>query len=188
MSGIKETVLKFTNTVAKTSGELVKSTKLSINLASEEDKLKSLYTEIGKKVHEIYIYGGTLGAAFDDNIRSVEAQQEKIKDLRNKIDAVKGTKTCFKCGKTMERSAEFCPKCGQRADAAPDAGYKSYGVNPSQSAAEYDAPPDRRETAPPVPIEEPPEPPAQTTVKTCVLCGKENEIDSRFCLHCGRVL
>jgi len=167
MEDIKGTLYKITNTIAKTSGELIKSTKLTINLASEEDKLKALYQEIGKKVHEIYIYGGTLGSAFDENIKLVEAQQEKIRDIKSRIDAVKGTKPCVKCGRTMDKNADFCPKCGQKNGDAP---YSEDIPEPNES---------------PLPVfnEEP-----AVKMKICGLCGKENEIDSKFCLHCGRAL
>ena len=171
MNDIKGTVLKFTNTIAKTSGELIKSTKLSINLASEEEKLKNLYTEIGKKVHEIYIYGGALGAAFDEHIKLVEAQRDKISELKNRIDAVKGTKTCVKCGRTMDRAAEFCPKCGQRSADAP------YSAEPEALGEPAAEPPAGNQTAE-----------AGPPVKVCALCGKENENNAKFCFHCGRVL
>jgi len=175
MSELKETVLKITNTIARTSGELIKSTRLSIALASEEDKLKALYVEIGKKVHEIYTYGGTLGAAFDENVKLVEEQREKIKDIKTKIDAVKGTKTCQKCGKSMDHNAEFCPKCGRRAE-------YPYGTESEAPAAEeepYANDPEPFET-----IQTPP----PVTVKTCALCGKENTADLKFCYHCGRAM
>jgi len=175
MSEAKETFLRITNTITRTSGEFIKSARLSINLASEEDRLKTLYTEIGKKVHEIYAYGGTLGAAFDENIAAVELQQEKINDLKNKIDAVKGTKSCAGCGKTMDRGAEFCPKCGRRTGEP-----REIKKDREPYAANAGAAPDDPPVTDPAPSAVP--------VKTCGLCGKENEADSKFCFHCGRVL
>ena len=168
MSDLKETALRLANTITKTSGELVKTTKLSFNLSSEKDKLKALYMEIGKKVHEIYIYGGSLGAAFDDKIKVLDAQVEKIKNLEAQINLVKGNKDCAKCGKTMERNAEFCPKCGQ----------KSGETVSAAKTAPAEAP------APKVSVEPAPAP----AVKVCSLCEKENTLDSKFCFHCGRVL
>jgi len=171
MSELKETVFKITSSITKTSGEIFKSAKLSINLAAEEDRLKSIYTDIGKKVHEIYIYGGSLGAAFDDKIELAEAQQKKINDLKNRIDAVKGTKTCAVCGKTMEKNAEFCPKCGNKSG---EAVVKNIIAAPTtQQADEPDAQYERS---------------AEPGGKTCPICGKINEDGVRFCYHCGRVL
>ena len=170
MSDLKDTIFKFTSSVAKTSGEIVKSTKLSINLASEEDKLKAMYIEMGKKVHEIYSYGGSLGHAFDDNIKKVEGQLEKIKNIRNQIDVVKGTKTCSKCGKSMTRSAEFCPKCGN----------KTGDLDVPETVSTQPAL--QTEVVMPASATE-----AQT-VKKCNACGYENNEETKFCLHCGRIL
>jgi len=175
MSELKETVVKITNSITKTSGEIFKNAKLSINLASEEEKLKSIYNEIGKKVHEIYIYGGSLGTAFDDKIKLAEAQQEKINDLRNRIDAVKGTKTCVSCGKTMEKNAEFCPKCGH---------HSGEPVVRNKTAEEYVQFPDEPVVTD---VQNPPAAPGPG-VKVCPICGRQNEDGVRFCYHCGRVL
>ena len=178
MSELKETVFKITNSITKTSGEIFKSAKLTINLASEEDKLKSIYTEIGKKVHEIYIYGGTLGAAFDDKIELAEAQQKKINDLKNRIDAVKGTKTCAACGKTTEKNAEFCPKCGHRSGEPVVKSEKA--ALKTQPANEPDASDE--------PVLQDVRPMSAPAGKACPICGKINEDGVRFCYHCGRVL
>ena len=169
MNDLKETIVKFTNSVTKTSGEILKSTKLSLSLSSEEDKLKALYLEIGKKVHEIYSYGGSLGEAFDEKIKLVEAQAEKIKELKNRIDDVRGTKSCPNCGKSIDRNNEFCPKCG----------HKTAEVSSTPSVPVEFAVNEEASTAPPV---------SEPSAKICGLCGKENPGESRFCFHCGRVI
>ena len=181
MSDIKETVIKFANTITKTSGEIVKTTKLSISLSSEEDKLKTMYAEIGKKVHEIYMYGGSIGAAFDDQIKLVETQREKIDNLRNQINIVKGNKDCAKCGKTMEKNAEFCPKCGHRAADAAYADVTEPPAGPPQAENAAAKPFWREEAAPVVEV-------CAEVKKVCSLCGKENNKESKFCYHCGRVI
>ena len=118
MNDLKDTLLRFTKGVSKTSGEILKSTKLSLALASEEDKLKQLYMEIGKKVHEIYQYGGTLGKFFDEKYAEIQQTETAIFELKNQMNMIKGVKSCTKCGASIERSAEFCPKCGYHLDTA----------------------------------------------------------------------
>ncbi|MCL2461888.1 MAG: zinc-ribbon domain-containing protein [Defluviitaleaceae bacterium] len=122
MDDIKGTLFKITKGVGKSSSNLLKSAKLSMNLASEEDNLKKIYIDIGKKVHEIYLYGGSLGKVFDDKYREIVESEARINGLREKINAVKGAQVCPKCGKTIDRAAEFCPKCGFRIQEGADGG------------------------------------------------------------------
>ncbi|MDR1640885.1 MAG: zinc ribbon domain-containing protein [Clostridiales bacterium] len=164
MSELKDTLMKITKTVTKTSSELVKSTKLSMALATEEDKLKGLYYDIGKKVHEIYIYGGSLGKFFDEKYKEIMEAEGKISEIRTQLDFAKGLKSCPKCGKPIDKSAGFCPKCGAKIDSMAD--YER-PVAPQPNASEEAARPAK---------------------KTCSACHTENEPGTKFCLRCGRML
>jgi len=198
MQDFRETIVNITKNVTKTSGDLLKTTKLGISLSSEETNLKNLYIEIGKKVHEIYQYGGSLGKFFDEKHKELEACERKISEFKEQISQIKGTRECNKCGKTVERTSEYCPKCGMRVtDALP----------PSETATIPSVPPPipstvsinepAPTTAVPVPqtisVPEPvpqtisvPEPVPQTRV--CRVCGVANQLSSKFCLSCGRIL
>ncbi|MDR1540011.1 MAG: zinc ribbon domain-containing protein [Clostridiales bacterium] len=177
MNEIKETFLKITKSVTRTSSELVKSTKLSMALASEEDNLKKIYMEIGKKVHEIYAYGGSLGKFFDDKFKEIVEAENRVKDIQSQLDAAKGLKSCPKCGKSIDRNAEFCPKCGTKVDL-------SHGVNDGAVSEPQSTLPRTSEIAsgqsaakqtPPLP-------------RICSACHAENEANTKFCLNCGRML
>ena len=211
MSDIRETLTNFTKNVTKSSGDLFKSTRLSMSVSTEQNNLKNLHLEIGKKVHEIYQYGGSLGKFFDEKYREIEACELKIEELKEQISLIKGTRECSKCGKQAERTAEFCPKCGIRLAASSDA-----VAAPVQAApAGYDSPapgidietvaqhmPSSIETAAPSPSETihpaeavphlptssapPPDPPK--TTRHCRVCGMENDITTKFCLSCGRIV
>ena len=65
MNDLRGTLANITKNVTKTSGDFLRTTKLSMSLSTEETNLKNLYMDIGKKVHEIYQYGGSLGKFFD---------------------------------------------------------------------------------------------------------------------------
>jgi len=199
MGDLKDTLMKFTKGVTKTSGELLKSTKLSLALASEEDKLKQIYTEIGKKVHEIYQYGGSLGKFFDEKYLEIQKTEAGIQSLRDQMDTVKGVRTCSKCGASVERTAGFCPKCGAQMDLAasvpaarepavrPDPPVKPdppVRPDPVVNAAPAVRPDSAVNPAPPG---NPPPVPRQEK-KICRNCQAENEPGSKFCLTCGRLL
>ena len=173
MNNLKETLLKFSRGVTKTSGEMIKSTKLALALSSEEDKLKQVYIEIGKKTHEIYQYGGTLGKFFDEKYVEIQQIETAIQELKTQMDTVKGVKSCPKCDANVQRNASFCPKCGHKMNSVND------------SSPEEPLP--KQENSLPINEEQTKEQ-SQTNSVLCRHCQSENEQSSRFCLTCGRIL
>jgi len=160
MSDLRETLFNITKSATKTTGDLFKTTKLNMGLANEQTALKNLYMEIGKKVHEIYQYGGTLGKFFDEKYLELEAAERKIAEIKEQIAVIKGVRECPKCAKPVERSAEFCPKCGIRLE--------------PQGLPTVDLP---QETQPP-----------PVAGKACRICKTDNEPNAKFCLSCGRIV
>jgi len=183
MADIKSKVFNLTNNIAKSSGDFVRNTKLNIELANQEEHLKSIYIEVGKKVHEIYSFGGSLGSAFDDLYKDLVVCEGQIRDLKKRIDTVKGVNTCEKCGRNVDRGSEFCPNCGARM--YPAAEYSAVAVQAADKAPEITA--TEQDTAVTEPVhgikcEEAP------AVKKCPVCLSENPEGTKFCLGCGRVI
>ncbi|MCL2665410.1 MAG: zinc-ribbon domain-containing protein [Defluviitaleaceae bacterium] len=182
MSDIKGTIYKVTKNVTTTSGNLIKTAKLSINLTNEQEILKGIYIEIGKRVHEIYTHGGSLGGYFDEKYTEIVRTTEKIENIKEKINVVKGTRICPKCGKPTVRTAEFCPKCG--ADLNDDADETEYGYEiETEHEYENEHKALSKPHAPPVPEEH-----TQASNIKCRTCGADNGTDTKFCLSCGRIL
>ena len=179
MDDVKKGVANVARSIAKGSGTLIKTTKLTLDLSSEESKLKTLYTEIGKKVHEIYSYGGSLGEFFDKSYQDILEHQRKIDDLREALDIAKGVKTCPKCGKTSPRVSVFCPKCGEGMTDVPEK--TEVGAAPCRPHSD-----DVPAPAPAPPSHESPQPNPKGRI--CNVCGKTNDPFDRFCLSCGRIL
>lgn len=175
MEDIKGALSKITRTITKTSGDVVKTTKLNINLASEEEKLKALYIDIGKKVHEIYAYGGSLGEFFDNKYNELLTVKENIDRIKSEIDSVKGTKTCSNCGKTISKSSEFCPKCGMKMDNSFN--NINQNVVPNNNITEQHN----------FNVEENQNKDLHKT-KICSVCKCENRAEDKFCISCGRIL
>jgi len=190
MDNIKDTITNVTKTFYKTSKGFLKSTKLTMDLAGEESKLKAIYIEIGKKVHEIYTYGGSLGKFFDERYQELLDCENRIDALRKELDEAKGSRTCAKCAKTVSYSAEFCPKCGTKVNEAADPG-RTYSPPMIETSAGYEPQkhreveaPERYEYVEPAPSGEP----AAAKEKKCQICGRENAAENKFCFSCGRIL
>jgi len=188
MADIKDALTSFAKNATKTSGDFFKTTKLTLAVSTEQNNLKNLYHEIGKKVHEIYQYGGTLGKFFDEKYLELEACESKITELKEQISQIKGTRECIKCGKTAERTAEFCPKCGVRMAVISTSEVDPIPPQPMQTQEESVAP-EPYVTAPqssPAPPQPSPPPPKST--RKCRVCGAENDANTKFCLSCGRIV
>ena len=189
MADIRDAIANITKNVTKTSGDLFKSTKLSMAVTTEQNTLKNLYLEVGKKVHEIYQYGGSLGKFFDEKYREIEACELKIEELKEQINQIKGTRECSKCGKTAERTAEFCPKCGVRMAAMAEPDHSPQQAPPADIAMPEITPSPTPHTEAPAPeIPEPPVSPAAKATRNCRVCGTANDETTKFCLSCGRMV
>ncbi|MCL2397925.1 MAG: zinc ribbon domain-containing protein [Defluviitaleaceae bacterium] len=178
MDDLKKGIVGVTRAITKGSGTLIKTTKLTLNLSSEEAKLNNMYTEIGKKVHEIYSYGGSLGEFFDTKYQEILAQQRKIEDIKSALDIAKGAITCPKCGKSSPRTTIYCPKCGDTIGEAPETTPTVVG---EYTQHQVQAPHLEPNQAPAIPPEMP-------KTKVCNVCNSTNADTDRFCLSCGRIL
>ena len=112
MNGVRETLGGIARTVTQSSKDMIKTTKLSMDLSGEENALKNIYLDIGKKVREVYSYGGSLGEFFDGKYAEIVRAEARIADIKGRINLAKGRKNCPKCGFAADKEAEFCPKCG----------------------------------------------------------------------------
>ncbi|MCL2576620.1 MAG: zinc ribbon domain-containing protein [Defluviitaleaceae bacterium] len=173
MSDLRDTITNAAKTAAKTSGDLLKSAKLNMNLSSAESSLKNLHSEIGKKVHEIYQNGGSLGEWFDGKYLEILETENKISEIKEQLDELKGVRKCPKCEKTSDRTSEFCSKCGMRFPI----------VSEETVATEAEIPPEPQQEEPPD-IQRMSPPPT----KKCRVCSTENEMSTKFCFSCGRIL
>lgn len=186
MSDLKESIGKAVKGITKGSGQLIKTTSLSIKLSSEESSLKTIYQDIGKSVHEIYKHGGSLGALFDGKYEEILECEARIREIRERLEIAKGTVTCSRCGATSKRGSAFCPKCGEGLEGAvavaepPKAAEVVSVPNaPSVPNALGDSPLERG-TVPVVP-------PAPSG-KVCGQCGTGNDAGERFCISCARII
>lgn len=88
MEEIKSMINKIGKNITKTSKDIIKNTKLSMQLSSQEEKLRNVYIETGKKVYEIYSYGGNIGEFFDEKYKQMLDIEKEISVIKSKIVVV----------------------------------------------------------------------------------------------------
>ena len=99
---------------AKKSGDIVEVTKLNMSIGTEEDKIETVYTEIGKAVYDIYTKGEDVGEEFRDLCEKIRTHQKNIEEIKQKILELKNVKLCPSCSTELELDIAFCPKCGTK--------------------------------------------------------------------------
>lgn len=111
---VAKTLESGANKVAKKSGVLVEISKLNINVASEEEKAKNLYEQLGKAIFEDYTKGHTVDEAMIGDCNDILEIEKNIKELKVRINILKNIKKCPNCDTEMKLNTVYCPKCGAK--------------------------------------------------------------------------
>lgn len=117
MSVFENLTKKVTETAkaaARKSGDIVEVTKLNMNISSEEDKIKKVYTDIGKTVYESFDKGEEIPDNFKELCEKVRVHFKNIEEMKEKILELKSVKICPSCEAELDADVAFCPKCGTK--------------------------------------------------------------------------
>lgn len=114
LDNLTRKVTETAKTAAKKSGELVETTKISMAISGEEEKINKAYAQIGKDIYEAYAAGYEIPKGFEEKCLEIKSIQNEINSLKEKIAELKGIKYCIQCGSEMERNVVFCSKCGTK--------------------------------------------------------------------------
>ena len=107
---IQEKISATGNVVAKKTMDIADLTKASIKLATEEEKLDKVFSEVGKVYYEQY--KDDPDVKLKGYIAQIELMKEQIEELRAMVHTLKGEQPCSQCGKATKNHAKFCSHCG----------------------------------------------------------------------------
>ena len=100
-------------TAVKKTGEAAEAAKLTLALKSEQKKLDSLFTVLGKLFYE-QTKGTDVRAQIVAQIMEIEEQKQIIDDLKATMIENSGKIICDSCGKEIDLEHPFCPECGKK--------------------------------------------------------------------------
>ncbi len=103
-----------TQTAAKKSNELVETTKINVEIKSEEDKIGKLYLEIGKKVYENCSIDDEIFKGFKEICDQIENSKTKIEKLKERALKMKNIKLCSNCNEELSKDNKYCDQCGMK--------------------------------------------------------------------------
>lgn len=121
MSVLDNITRKVTDTAkaaAKKSGSVVEVTKLNMNINAEEDKVRKIYSDMGKQLYEDYTEGKSVGEKLLEHCIKIDEIITNIDEMREKILELRNVKACPNCGMELDIEMDYCYKCGRKQDEA----------------------------------------------------------------------
>lgn len=100
--------------VAVKSGTIIETTKLSMEISSDEKMIRDIYVKIGEKIYNDYKENKISDKNLISKCEEINHLQKEINSIRKQILKINDKKACKKCGAEMERRATYCPKCGKQ--------------------------------------------------------------------------
>jgi len=121
LDSITRKVTDTAKAAAKISGSVVEITKLNMSINAEEEKIRKLYTEIGKQLYEDYTDGKAVSEELLRKCVKIDDIFENIADMKDKILELRNVKACPNCGTILDIEMEYCHKCGKKQEDIPEA-------------------------------------------------------------------
>lgn len=84
--------------------------KLSMKLDEEQRKLDKLYKQLGEAYSKAEIT--EVPAEFITYIDDINSSRNRISEIQNELDILKGHTRCPKCLAYVKKEDSFCAKCG----------------------------------------------------------------------------
>lgn len=110
----KDGAVKLTRSVIDRTNNVVSQTKLKFAINETEDKIKDIYTEIGKAVYERYAASGEVYDTVSERCGKIEDLKAEAKDLKEQLAQLKETVRCPACDAYNHTDDVYCLKCGEK--------------------------------------------------------------------------
>ncbi len=97
--------------VTQKAKDLTDSAKLSMEIRSNEDMVRHLYTEIGRQYYEEH---KNEKASPYEEMDQIKELLEAIDNMKKELLVRKGAKVCPRCGKQVQLQDVYCKCCGAK--------------------------------------------------------------------------
>ena len=116
LDNITKRVSDTAKAAAKKSGSVVEVTKLNMNISTEEEKVRKIYSDIGKQLYVDYTEGKIVGEKLLEYCTRIDEIIANIDEMREKILGLRNVKACPNCGMELDIEMDYCYKCGRKQD------------------------------------------------------------------------
>lgn len=111
LSGVTDTVAKTSENVMKKSSTAIEIQKAKLKKVSLEGDMKELYASLGKLYFEKYA-DGDMPKEMAELCEKITSCQHAINEAEQRAALLKGVVICSNCQAEVDKDAFYCPKCG----------------------------------------------------------------------------
>lgn len=111
LSGVTDTVAKTSENVMKKSSTAIEIQKAKLKRVSLEGDMKELYASLGKLYFEEYA-DGDMPKEMAELCEKITSCQHAINEAEQRTALLKGVVICSNCQAEVDKDASYCPKCG----------------------------------------------------------------------------
>ena len=103
---------ELTESAARKATDIADLAKLKLELADNENAIKTTYEAIGRLTYQAARDGSEDNDTLAELMKQVDELTVVNAELIDKIDRNRNRKTCSACGTANEESASYCKHCG----------------------------------------------------------------------------
>lgn len=111
LSGVTDTVAKTSENVMKKSSTAIEIQKAKLKRVSLEGDMKELYASLGKLYFEEYA-DGDMPKEMAELCEKITSCHHAINEAEQRAALLKGVVICSNCQAEVDKDASYCPKCG----------------------------------------------------------------------------
>ena len=111
LSGVTDTVAKTSENVMKKSSTAIEIQKAKLKKVSLEGDMKELYASLGKLYFEEYA-DGDMPKEMAELCEKITSCPHAINEAEQRAALLKGVVICSNCQAEVDKDASYCPKCG----------------------------------------------------------------------------
>ena len=111
LSGVTDTVAKTSENVMKKSSTAIEIQKAKLKRVSLEGDMEELYASLGKLYFEEYA-DGDMPKEMAELCEKITSCQHAINEAEQRAALLKGVVICSNCQAEVDKDASYCPKCG----------------------------------------------------------------------------
>ncbi len=99
---------------AKKTGEVVTAQKQKFDIASIESRRAKDFSALGELYYNKVKAGLSPENGTESIIAAIDEKNDKIRALKDELNAAKSKRFCPKCGVAVDDTAKYCNACGEQ--------------------------------------------------------------------------